>query len=345
MGGAVNFMNFADPRLLWLALAAPVGAFVAYRLIRRRARAEASWVARAVEPRLRPTERPRSPLLAVLLVGVAILGAALALARPRWGESTETVEQKGVDIVFVLDTSASMGAYDVTPSRLWMAQSLVRRMATKLPGNRVALVQAEGVGVVMAPLTVDTAVLDLLLDAVEPGSLPVPGSQISPALERAIALFPEGAEKQRVMVLLSDGEIFGENLDPVVEQLKSAGVVLHAIGIGTPAGAPVPVAGRANEFKHTREGEVVVSRLDSKPLERLAEETGGLYLSAPNSTTEPAVLVDRILGMDKRGIASATLTTLEERFQIPLALALAALAARLLLTPYRRPRRASAAEG
>src|SRR6188508_2008979 len=185
-------MNFADPRLLWLALAAPAGALVAYWLITRRARAEAAWVARAVEPRLRPGERPRPRLLAALLVGFAILGAALALARPRWGESTETVEQKGVDIVFVLDTSASMGAYDVTPSRLWLAQSLVRRMAAELPGNRVALVQAEGVGVVMAPLTVDTAVLDLLLDAVEPGSLPVPGSQIGPALERAVALFPEG---------------------------------------------------------------------------------------------------------------------------------------------------------
>jgi len=337
-------MNFADPRLLWLALAAPAGALVAFWLITRRARAEAAWVARAVEPRLRPGERPRPRLLAALLIGFAILGAALALARPRWGESTETVEQKGVDIVFVLDTSASMGAYDVTPSRLWLAQSLVRRMAAKLPGNRVALVQAEGVGVVMAPLTVDTAVLDLLLDAVEPGSLPVPGSQIGPALERAVALFPEGAEKQRVMVLLSDGEIFGENLDPVVEQLKAAGVVVHAVAVGTTAGAPVPLAGKANEFKHTREGEIVVSRLDPKPLERLAEETGGLYFAAANATADPEPLVDRILGMDKRGIASATLTTLEERFQFPLALALAALAARLLLTPYRRPRRTREAE-
>jgi Ca-activated chloride channel family protein len=337
-------MNFADTRLLWLALAAPTGALVAYWLVARRARAEASWAARAVEPRLRPDERPRPPFLAALLVGLAILGTALALARPRWGESTETVEQKGVDIVFVLDTSASMGAYDVTPSRLWLAQALVRQMAEKLPGNRVALVQAEGVGVVMAPLTVDAAVLDLLLDAVEPGSLPVPGSQLAPAIERGASLFPEGAEKQRVMVLLSDGEVFGEDLSAVTEKLKSLGVVMHTIGVGTAAGAPVPLAGRPNEFKHTREGEVVVSRLDPKPLEHLAGETGGLYLDASTSTADPSPVVDRILAMDKRGLASSTLTTLEERFQIPLAVALAALAARLLLTPYRRraPREAEA---
>ena len=332
-------MNFAEPRLALLALAAPAGAAIAWWLLARRARAESAWASRAIEPRLRPLDRPRPPLVTALLVGLAILGTALALARPRWGESVETVEQKGVDVVFVLDTSASMAAYDVTPSRLWLAQSLVRRMAARQPGNRVALVQAEGVGVVMSPLTVDVAVLDLLLDAVEPGSLPVPGSQIGPAIERATLLFPAGAEKQRVMVVLSDGEYFGEDLSPAIERLKTAGVVVHAIGVGTPAGAPVPQLGRPNEFKRGKGGEVVVSRLEPAALEKLAAETGGSYLAASSATAEADPIVSRILDMEKRDLASATLTTLEERFQIPLALALVALALRLLLTPYRRPHR------
>jgi Ca-activated chloride channel family protein len=332
-------VNFAEPRLALLAIAAPIAALLALWLLRRRARAEAAWAARAVEPRLRPRERPRSPWVAAILVGLAILGTALALARPRWGESLETVEQEGVDIVFVLDTSASMAAYDVTPSRLWLAQSLVRRMAARMPGNRVALVQAEGVGVVMSPLTVDVAVLDLLLDAVEPGTLPVPGSQIGPAIERAVSLFPAGAEKQRVLVVLSDGEFFGEDLGAAIEKLETAGVVAHAIGVGTEAGAPVPVAGRANEFKKTRDGQVVVSRLDEEPLEKIADATGGRYLAATTANVDPRPIVDRILDMEKRGLASSTLTTLEERFQFPLALAAAALALRLLLTSFRRLRR------
>jgi Ca-activated chloride channel family protein len=331
-------VSFGDVRLLWLALAAPAGALLAWWLIARRARAEAAWASRAVEPRLRPAERPRRPWIAPLLVGLAILGTALALARPRWGESVETVEQKGVDVVFVLDTSASMAAYDVTPSRLWLAQSLVRRMAAKMPGNRVALVQSEGVGVVMAPLTVDVAVLDLLLDAVEPGTLPVPGSQLSPALERAVALFPAGAEKQRVLVVLSDGELFDDDLGPVIETLRTAGVVTHTIGVGTETGAPVPVPGRTDEFKRTREGEVVVSRMVPEPLEELADRTGGAYLAAATATVDPAPIVERILDMEKRGLASSTLTTLEERFQTPLAAALLALGLRLGLTGFRRTR-------
>ncbi|MGE0640282.1 MAG: VWA domain-containing protein [Thermoanaerobaculia bacterium] len=334
-------MNFAEPGLLWLTAASPLGALVAWWLLRRRAAAESAWASRAVEPRLRPVERPRRRAAIYLLVGLSLLGTALALARPRWGESVETVEQRGVDIVFVLDSSASMAAYDVTPSRLWLAASLIRRMAEALPGNRVALVQAEGVGVVISPLTVDSAVLDLLLDAVEPGSLPVPGSHLGPAIQRAVTLFPAGAEKQRVMIVLSDGEIHGEELAPTIERLRTAGVVLHAVGIGTETGAPVPVAGRPNEFKRTAEGQIVVSRLDSAPLEALADATGGIYLSATSATANPSAIVGRILDMEKRGLSSSTLSTLQERFQWPLAAALLALLLRLVATPFRRLRRPS----
>ena len=333
-------MNFADPRLLWLTVAAPLAGFAAFWLLRRRAAAEAAWASRAIEPRLRSGSRPRPPLWAAILLGLATLGIVLALARPRWGESIEKVEHRGVDIVFLLDTSASMATYDVLPSRIWLAQSLVRRMAQQLPGNRVALVQAEGVGVVMAPLTVDIAVLDLLLDSVEPGSLPLPGTQFTPALTRAIGLFPPGHDKQRVMVLLSDGEDHDEELAPVINRLVEAGIVVHTVGVGTTQGAPVPVAGKAGEFKRATGGEVVISRLRPAVLEKVAEATGGIYLEASNANADPRAILERIQAMQKRGLSSSTVATLEERFQWPLAAAAAALALWLAVSPYKRwPRR------
>ncbi len=338
-------MSFADPRLLWLVLAAPLAAAAAFWLHRRRATAEAAWASRAIEPRLRSGTRPRAAVWAAVLLGFATICLALALARPRWGESIEKVEQRGVDIVFVLDTSGSMATYDVLPSRIWLAQSLVRRMAQELPGNRVALVQAEGVGVVMAPLTVDVAVLDLLLDAVEPGSLPLPGTQFAPALTRAIDLFPAGHDKQRVLILLSDGEDHDEELSPVIDRLVEAGIVVHTVGVGTKQGAPVPVAGAEGEFKRTTTGEIVISRLQPAVLERLAKATGGIYLEAANAGVDPQPVVDRVSDMQKRGISSSTVATLEERFQWPLAAAGVALALWLTLSPYVRwPRRAAREE-
>jgi Ca-activated chloride channel family protein len=331
-------MNFAEPRLLALLALAPLAALGAVWIARRRAGAEAAWVARGLSARLRAGGPPRPVALVAVLLALALAATALALARPRWGESSEKVERKGVDIVFVLDTSASMAAGDVPPSRIWLAQSLVRRIAQQLPGNRVALVQAEGTGVVMAPLTVDVAVLDLLLDAVEPGSLPLPGTQLAPAVQRALTLFPEGGDKHRVIVLVSDGEDHGEGISTAAEALRASGAVLHAIGVGTSHGAPVPVPGRPGEFKRDRDGQVVVSRLHPETLRALVEATGGVYLEAERADADPQAIVARISRMEGRSLDAAEVNTLEERFQWPLALAVLAALALLALSPYaRRP--------
>jgi Ca-activated chloride channel family protein len=318
-------VSFALPQLLLLALVAPAAGAAAWAILRQRARVEAAWAGRALAPRLRRGGPPRPVWLVAGLVALAALGCALALARPRWGSSTRTVERRGVDLVFVLDTSRSMAAADVAPSRFWLAQSIVRRLAESLPGERVALVAAEGVGVVLTPLTVDGAVVDLLLDATEPDSLPVPGSRLGPALERALELFPQGSETHRAIVVLSDGELHGESLDPTLEALRAAGAVVHAIGVGTPAGAPIPAHGDAGRPARREDGELVVTRLEPAALERLAKATGGSYRQASDPTFDPAPVAAAIAAMPDRRHQSTTLETLEERFQWPLGASVLAL--------------------
>lgn len=322
-------MSFARPALLALLVAAPVAALAVALLAAARARAEAAWSGRALIDRLRSGGAPRPPWVAATAIALAVAGLALALAQPRWGTAVRTVERKGVDVVFVLDTSLSMAAADVAPSRFWLAGSLVRRIAAALPGERVGLVGAEGVGVVLSPLTVDVAVLDLLLDAAEPGTLPVPGTRLSPALDRALSLFPPGGRSHRAVVLISDGEDHGEELDEVLAALDREGVVVHAIGVGTAHGAPIPLPGRPGEVKRDRAGRVVVTRLESAPLRRIAEATGGFYLEASDASAEPRAIVAAIDEMPARLHEAAAIETLEERFQWPLAAAAAALAGHL----------------
>jgi len=338
-------VSFAEPRLLALLAAAPLAGLAAAWLLAARARADAAWTGRTLAARLRAGGPPRPAGRTALLLALAVAALALALSRPRWGVSERQVERRGIDVVFVLDSSLSMVAADVPPSRFWLAQSLVRRMAEAMPGNRVGLVAAEGVGVVLSPLTTDTAVIDLLLDASEPATLPVPGSRLVDALARAAALFPEGSETHRAIVLLSDGELHGEPLGGAVEQLAEAGVTLHAIGIGTPSGAPLPL-GRDGQVKRDRQGQVVISRLDLAPLEELAGETGGLVLAAAGPEADPAPILAALAAMPGRLHDSRQLESHAERFQWPLALAAAALAASLAGGPWaprRRERREVAA--
>lgn len=336
-------MNFASPRLLWLALLAPAAAALAAWLWRRRLAADAAWAARGLWDRLLAAYNPRRLALSVAALSLAVLGTALALARPRWGAGHERIERKGVDVVFLLDSSLSMGSFDVQPSRLYVAKALVRRMAEAMPGNRVALVQDEGEGLVLTPLTLDGAVVDLLLDTVEPGSLPEPGTQLAPGLETALRLFGQGSEKHRTIVVLSDGEDWGGGIERSAGRLREEGVVVHAIGIGSPQGAPVPIPGSPGEFKRDENGQVVVSRLHEDTLESLTRATGGTYMRATSAAADPAPILGKIEGMQKRTLASDTLDTLEERFQWPLGAAVLALLVYLAVPPFAPAARREAA--
>jgi Ca-activated chloride channel family protein len=203
-----------------------------------------------------------------------------------------------------------------------------------LPGNRVALVQSEGEGVVMSPLTVDSAVIDLLLDTAEPGSLPTPGTGLAHGLDLALGLFPEESEKHRALILLSDGEDHEGGVAERLDRLAEEGVIVHALGVGTHEGGPMPLPGRGpGELKRDRDGKVVVTRLEEESLRHLAENTGGLYLHVTGAGIDLSSLVDAIEGMETQTFEGSVLSTLEDRFQWPLGAAAALLAAFLGLAP------------
>lgn len=338
-------MDWADPQWLWLLLAAPATLLVVAFCWRRRLAATAAWAARGLWDRLLPTFARRRLWWSAGLLGVCLACTAVALAGPRWGQTEQQVERRGVDVVFVLDTSLSMAATDVAPNRIFVAQSLIRSLGRQLPGHRVALVQAEGDGVVMVPLTADTAVVDLLLDAVLPGSLPTPGTDLLPALRRAQALFPEGEDKHKVMVVVSDGENHGRGLEDLVDDLSDDGVTIHSLGVGTLEGKPLEVPDYEGTgetlYKKDQDDRVVVTRLQETHLEMIARETGGIYLRAEGAGTDLGAILDRIDSMDAQSFGSETVNVLEERFQWPLAVAILALWLHLAVAPFRAAPRES----
>jgi Ca-activated chloride channel family protein len=337
-------MTFAEPRLLLLLLLAPIVTAVALWLWRRRLSADAAWASRGLWDRLLPAYAPRRINLSIACLTVAVLGIGVGLARPRWGTDTQKVERRGVDVVFLVDSSLSMAAKDVPPSRLFVAKSLVQRLARAMPGNRVGLVQMEGRGAVLAPLTLDAAVLDLLLDTVAPGSLPEPGTEIAPGLDAALKLFGEGSEKHRALVVLSDGEDHGGGVDAEIDKLKENGVVVFALGIGSPQGSPIPLPGAVDTYKRDRDGRVVITRLEEEGLENAARATGGAYLRVTSAAVSLAPILSRIDRLEKRTVESQMLSTQEERFQWPLGAAAVALFIYLAVGPFRPAGRVRAAD-
>lgn len=327
-------MIFEAPRWLWALLALPLLAAAEAGLTRRDRDRLARVVARPLWSRVvrRPPERWRLVRLALLLLGAA--GIVVALARPQWGIVREKVEREGVDVVFVLDTSGSMATPDVSPNRFYLARQALLQLMTRLDGDRFALVAFEGEAYPLVPLTLDADAVGLFLETVEPGIVPAPGTSLGTGLAKGLDAFVDKERRNKVLVLVSDGENLEGDIDEAITKAKKEGVVVDTVGVGTEAGQPVPefdADGRQTGYKRDASGAPVVSRLNMSTLEAIARGTGGKAFRLTPADTRLSGLASAIEGMERKTLAREWSYRRRERFQGPLAFGLACLTAGLLL--------------
>ena len=329
-------MIFASPAWLFALLALPALLALEVGLTRRDRDRLSRLVSRPLWARVvrRPDERWRLLRLALLLLGAA--GVVVALARPQWGIVREKVEREGVDVVLVLDTSGSMATADVAPSRFFLARQALLQLIARLEGDRFALVAFEGEAYPLVPLTLDADALGLFLETVEPGIVPAPGTSLGVGLAKGLEAFVDQERRNKVMVLVSDGEDLEGEVEAAVRRAKEAGVVVHAVGVGTEAGQPVPdvdAEGRVTGYKRDESGGAVVSRLNLATLDAIARGTGGRAFRITPADTSLSGLASAIEGLEQKALAREYSYRRKERFQVPLAFGLACLALGLLLPP------------
>lgn len=314
-------LHFAAP--WWLALSglAVVGAWLAWQGARRRAAAARAFVR---HPR-------RGPEWATgALVALAVAGASVAAARPQWGTVEAELPRRAVDIVYVVDVSRSMGASDVRPSRMAAAKEAVAASFERLRDVRVGLVVFAGTARTRFPLTADLAAAAAIVRSLEPGQVIVgPGTSVAAGLEQALALFPEGSEAGRLVVLVTDGDDLGPEPAGALAALRAAGVELLVAGVGTPEGGEVPVYDRRlGEWTTLREpdGTPVVTQLDERFLASVANLGGGEYVGAELSLLPTAVRA-RAATLRTAEVERRTLRFPVERFHLFAASALGLLLA------------------
>ena len=331
--------RFGAESLLYAYLLLPGLAALEWWAAARRRRALDRFGERGRIDRLTSVASRRRIGRAVLrLAAVALL--ATALARPQFGDRVETVRRTGQDVVVALDLSASMEAGDVAPSRLAAARLAVGRLIERFDGDRIGLVAFAGEAFVQSPLTLDYAAATLFLNAMEPDLVPVPGTDLGRAIEVALDGFGDPGERSRQIVVITDGEDHEGALDAAVERAVDEGVRIHAVGMGSTAGVPIPgfdENGAPSGFLRDAEGSVVTTRLDDVTLQRVADRTGGAYYhAAAGSGAAFDRLVEELTGGEGEEIESREVTRYEEQYQIFLGLALVLLVAEALLPERRR---------
>jgi Ca-activated chloride channel family protein len=279
---------------------------------------------------------------ALLLVGVFFL--VLAIARPQWGQGTDEVVARGVDVFLVLDTSFSMDATDIAPSRMERARYVASALIDRLQGNRIGLIVFSGSAFVQCPLTLDYGAAKIFLDTVGTGVVPEPGTDILQALEAASRGFVARDSKFKVVVLLTDGEETEGSAVGVAEKAREEGIVIHTVGVGTPGGEPIPVrneSGDVTDYIRDDSGQPVLSRLGEETLSRIALETGGKYFRVSEQDREIEEIAGLVAGMEGDELESQLFRRFQERYYWPLSLALLFLLAEALVPRERRAREAS----
>jgi Ca-activated chloride channel family protein len=263
----------------------------------------------------RPIKRGIIFLKGLFLV-IAVFFIILACAGPRWGFHLQEVQRRGVDIVFLLDVSASMQAEDVKPDRLERAKREITDFLKIAAGDRIGLVLFAGDAFVQCPLTLDYDAIAMFLGSVGVDTLPVQGTDMGQGIKTALNAFDFKSAIDKVIVMITDGE---DNEGRGLQQTDKAmdkGVKIFVYGIGEPSGAPIP--DETGGFKKDKIGNLILSKLNEKDLRSIAEAADGRYVRSVTGDLD----LDRLyfegikIKTEAKELESGKIKIFEERFYI-----------------------------
>jgi Ca-activated chloride channel family protein len=262
-------MSFQAPVFLAGLIAIPL-ALAALALARRR---PARYVVRFPALPTLSAVMPRTPrwrrAVPTALLCLALAGLVTALARP---EATVAVPVEKASVVLVTDTSGSMNATDVSPTRLAAAQRAAERFLGRVPKSlQVGLVAyADGPHTVVRP-TQDREEVKGTLEQLQAEGGTATGDALASALE---ALGPRGKKAPpAAIVLLSDGASqTGQDPNTVAQRAKAAGVPIYTVALGTPDGVV-----------QAPDGQLLQVPPDPDALRQIADTSGGRAFTAQDS--------------------------------------------------------------
>ena len=258
------------------------------------------------------------------LVLVVFLLLAFTLAQPQWGDVKKKVQRKGVEIIFLVDSSLSMLAEDVSPNRIEKAKLIMKSFLKQFKGDRVGIVTFARSAFIQSPLTLDYDAFLLFANSIQVGYIPDAGTSFAEAIQTAVRGFPQSKRKHHAIILLSDGEDLEGGAEDAIKMAHDANIRIYTIAIGTEEGAPIPLrseAGKVSGYKKDRNGTVVITKLNPNLLKRTAKETGGLYLSASGGR-ETEWIYQHMQNLEKKEFKSQFIEEREDHFQFFLFLAI-----------------------
>jgi len=314
----------ASEMAIWL-LAVPCMVLFFWWAGRLREKAVRVFVSKQAEPEIASDHSHVRARVKRAMVTTAVFFTILALMRPQYGFRWREVKRLGLDILIALDTSNSMLAEDVLPNRLERAKLAIRDLVGKLEGDRIGLVVFSGTAFLQCPLTIDYNGFLLTLRDVDASSIPVGGTSLSNAIYTALSSYEGGKNKYKTLIIITDGEDLEGGVDRAIQKARAENVMISCVGIGSAEGDIIPLTDARGQkvFLKDSEGNVVKTRLNEETLQDIAVSTGGMYVHSTGAEFGLDLIYDeKLSGLEKEDLKSRMEKHYNERFQIPLGIAL-----------------------
>ncbi len=295
-------------------------ALLSYASARSRKKIE-SWINPSLWNQIIPEFNKKTHRLKHALLTLSVIFICIALARPQWGEVDEVIQTEGMDIFVLLDLSNSMLAEDASPSRLARARTFIKKLLQQIENDRVGVIGFAGNAQLSVPLTTDFQYVGDLVDTLDPGTIPSQGTNISEAIDaatRALERSGEGEHKNtRSIILITDGEDFGEDALVAAKKIKEFGAGFFALSVGTTDGAPIPLRtdnGILQTYKKDSSGKTVLSKVNKDLLAKVADHAGGQFFELVNPDDAAFALAKQLKRFNRGGKQEQRVIIKIERF-------------------------------
>lgn len=298
--------HLSRPEWLWLAPVLPPLLWWLSRRTMKTASMETSIAAEFI-PFLTTGTQEQSKKNIWIAIGIGWLLAVIALSGPSWRQLPQPVEQQTQGLVIILDLSLSMDATDLKPSRLARAKHKLTDILREREEGLTGLVTYSGSAHVVTPLTDDADTILSLAPQLSTAIMPNPGSRVDLAIDQARKLFAQADLRQGRILLITDG--IGEKSVDRLIALKPRALTLSVLAVGTEQGGPIPL--QAGGLLKAPDGAIVIPKLDSVPLAKLADRAGGVF--TPLSPGDQDL---RALNLNAPTIAETSTRTTDRQFDV-----------------------------
>jgi len=329
-------MIFAEPKYLMLLLLIPVFFVIQALVLKFRAKRLRRFGDQALVEKLMPSYSKAKVWLRLSLFAIAFMFFILDISRPQMGAILKEHKTRGAEVMVVLDVSNSMLAQDYSPNRLERAKLAISRMVDKLRDDRIGLIVFAGNSFVQLPITTDYVSAKMFLSSISTESVPIQGTAMGEAISTALRSFSAQSDKSRAIIVITDGENHEDDPVAAARQAAELGVRVFTIGVGSPQGTMIPMGD--GQYLEDREGNPVVTRLDDKVLQDVAEAGKGLYVHAGNREFGLDPIIEEISRMDDEEYNSIVFEEYDELYMYFLAVAFFFLVLEMLIGDRRSKR-------